>query len=48
MIVLSGFAEGDMGRTALELGAIGYAQKGVPPDRLLAELASLLGLPPSP
>lgn len=48
VIVLSGFAEGDMGRAALEGGAIGYAQKGLTPERLLAKLTSLLRLPRSP
>jgi DNA-binding NarL/FixJ family response regulator len=48
VVILSGFAEGEMGRTALERGAIGYAQKGLPPDRLLARLAELLHLEPLP
>ncbi|MPY92169.1 MAG: response regulator [Acidimicrobiia bacterium] len=47
VVILSGFAEGEMGDAAREQGALGYVQKGLPPDRLLGKIAALLRLAPA-
>ena len=42
VVILSGFEAARLGPTALELGASGYLEKGVPPAQLVEELVRLM------
>lgn len=42
IVVLSGFQQDRMERSAKEIGAAGYVEKGLPPDHLLAALERIL------
>ena len=42
VVMLSGFEAARLGPTALELGATGYLEKGVPPAQLVEELVRLM------
>ena len=43
VVMLSGFEAERLGPAAIELGARGYLEKGIPPNQLVAELLKLLG-----
>ncbi len=42
VVMLSGFEASRLGATALELGASGYLEKGVPPVKLINELEKVM------
>lgn len=42
VVMLSGFEASRLGATALELGAAGYLEKGVPPQQLINELEKVM------
>jgi DNA-binding NarL/FixJ family response regulator len=42
VVMLSGFEAARLGPTALELGAVGYLEKGTPPHRLVEELLEIV------
>ena len=42
VVMLSGFEASRLGSTALELGASGYLEKGVPPQELVNELEKVM------
>ena len=43
VVMLSGFEAARLGPAAIELGAKGYLEKGIPPTQLVDELLKLLG-----
>ncbi len=45
VVVLSGFSAKAMAGRAMERGALGYVEKGVPPATLLGQLRTLLQIP---